>query len=382
MRRIQAVLFFFSLLLSFSLLALTGKPVPELAAFDAQMQALRERWNVPGAALAVVHKGRLVLARGYGEARQGVKTQPYSRFRIASLSKFITAAAILKLEEQGRLTLDKQALLYLLEMPGLVFDQTDPRWWDVTVRHLLQHRAGVATNDSHDPMFNTSASCHSIVNRHISQPLQYDPGEEYLYSNFGYCVLGMIIQTISGQSYENYVRDHILRPADVSAIFIGNHRKARPGNSEVEYFSQDGQDPYGFNMQNLAAVGGWVASVTELARLLSVLDGFASRPDILSEKQMQQIPLRPRRLNAKHEVWYGLGLNIRQRVDGQNWWHAGSLPGTRALYVRAFDDTLWVALFNSRHKRSDDMLNDIDRSLWQARAEVKAWPLHDLFLAK
>lgn len=382
MRRIAPVFFILFFFLSSPVFALTGKSVAELNAFDTHMQDLMKRWNVPGAALAVVRKGKLVLARGYGAASSGQEVQPYSRFRIASLSKLITAAAILKLVEQDKLKLDKQALLYLLDLPGLVFDQTDRRWWDVTVRHLLQHRAGVATNDDQDPMFNTTASCHSIVKQYLSQPLQHNPGEHYLYSNFGYCVLGMIIQTVSGQSYENYVRSNILEPANAGSMYLGGSNKARPGEHEVEYYSRDGQDPYGFNMHNLAAAGGWVASVKELARLFSLLDGFDSRADMLSAKLMQQVPLRPAAVERHAEVWYGLGLGVRQRVDGQNWWHAGSLPGTRALYVRAFDDTLWVALFNSRHKDSDAMLNDIDQSLWRAREETRSWPQHDLFAAQ
>lgn len=357
----------------------TGLPVAELTAFDDVMLELMDQWEVPGAALAVVHKGRLVLAHGYGIARKDEPVQPDSMFRIASLSKPVTAAAMLKLQEQGRVKLDGQALMYLLGLPGLEFNKTDLRWWDVTLRHLLQHRGGTPSNGSDDPMRDRRSSCHSIVKKQINQPLNYDPGEKYLYSNFGYCVLGMVIQTVTEQSYEEYVRENLLQPLDIKHMRLGRKGKAVQGDREVEYFAQEGKDAYRLNIESWSSAGGWVASAIDLAKLFAALDGFPSRKDILKPESIEQMVSKPDSHSKNDNRWYGLGMSVRQLIKGQNWWHMGSFPGTRSIVVRAHDDTLWVALFNGRHKNKKSMGKDIDSSLWAARNLISFWPGHNLF---
>ncbi|HEY8021713.1 MAG TPA: serine hydrolase domain-containing protein, partial [Thermoanaerobaculia bacterium] len=121
----------------------TGKAVPELASYDRIVPALLAKWGVPGAAVAVVKDGRLVLARGYGWADRQERrpVEPDSLFRIASLSKSLTSAAILGLVEEGRLRLDDRAfdLLGLAPRPGA---RANPDLRRITLRNLLQHSGG------------------------------------------------------------------------------------------------------------------------------------------------------------------------------------------------------------------------------------------------
>jgi len=151
-------------------------------------------------------------------------------------------------------------------------------------------------------------------------------------------------------------------------------------SNEVRYYGQDGENPHGFFIEPMDSHGGWIASVVDLARLFSTLDGFAGRPDQLNPESFQEM-IRPPDIHqtAESPVWYGLGFLVRQHAAGQNLWHNGSLPGTHALVVRAFDDTLWIVLFNSRPKDWSKMAGDVDNALRRARDTVGKWPTHNRF---
>jgi CubicO group peptidase (beta-lactamase class C family) len=137
----------------------TGKAIPELAAYDRAMTDLLGKWKAPGGAVAVAREGRIVFARGYGWANVEEKkpVQPDSLFRIASISKPITAVAIMRLVERGRLSLDAKIVdLLSLGDPGIApppGTKLDPRWHSITVRHLLHHTGGWDRAKSFDAMF-------------------------------------------------------------------------------------------------------------------------------------------------------------------------------------------------------------------------------------
>ncbi|MBS1859366.1 MAG: beta-lactamase family protein, partial [Acidobacteria bacterium] len=145
--------------------AQTGTPVPALSSFDAMITAAMAKYNVTGAALAVTHNGRLVLARGYGFADQENKiaVQPDSRFRIASLSKLITAVTVMHLVEQGKLSLDQPAFALLPDLQPPAGATVDPRLASITIRQLLTHSSGLHDNSDGDPMF-LSAQITSLLN--------------------------------------------------------------------------------------------------------------------------------------------------------------------------------------------------------------------------
>ncbi|HKV41474.1 MAG TPA: serine hydrolase domain-containing protein, partial [Blastocatellia bacterium] len=134
---------------------MTGPVVPALASFDRIVPAFMKKWQIPGGAIAVMKDGRLVMARGYGwadlEARRPV--EPGALFRIASMSKSLTAAAILKLVEERRLRLDEKAFLLLNNLKPAPGAHVDRRIYDITIRELMQHSAGWDRDKSFDPMF-------------------------------------------------------------------------------------------------------------------------------------------------------------------------------------------------------------------------------------
>src|ERR1019366_6272250 len=219
--------------LSGAAVAQTGTVVPSLAPFDQAMTALLSKYSIPGGSIGVSKNGKLVFARGYGyaDAEAQIPTQPDSRFRIASLSKAITAVTVMHLVEQGLLTLDQPAFALLPDLQPPAESKPDPRLASITIRNLLNHTGGWDRDTTFDPMFISPTVCaalgvpapastENIIRYMRGQPLQFAPGTQYVYSNFGYAVLGRVIERVTGMSYEQYVRQNVLAPMGISQMRI------------------------------------------------------------------------------------------------------------------------------------------------------------------
>jgi CubicO group peptidase (beta-lactamase class C family) len=193
-----------------STLVETGETFEQLISFDKLMRTFVRGNEIPAAALAVGKQGRLVYARGFGYAdvRRKEPVQPDSLFRLASLSKPITAVVVLRLVDQGKLKLDDYVFDLLPHKPHLPHGgQPDSRLKQVTIRQLLQHTGGWDRDVSIDPMFQPvkiartlgvapPAGPDHIVRFMMGWQLDFDPGTRHAYSNFGYCVLGRVVQHV------------------------------------------------------------------------------------------------------------------------------------------------------------------------------------------
>lgn len=386
-----------------------------LASFDREVERFMEARQTPGGALAVVKDRRLVYARGYGWADRDrqIRARPDSLFRIASLSKPITAVAVLKLAEQKRLRLEDRAFDFIDLPPALASGQkTDERLKKITIRQLLQHTGGWDRDKSFDPMFRSKriaeavgapapADARAIISYMLGQPLDFDPGTRYAYSNFGYCVLGRIIERITGQPYETFVREKVLAAANIQRMRIGTTLASKPDTGEVRYYMPDEALatsvfpettekvpwPYGgFYLETMDAHGGWVASAVDLARFAAALDDPQHSPLLKPEsfQTMSAPPDAPVSRNPDGTLaasYYGCGWSVRPvKPPGRaNYWHTGSLPGTSTLLVRRWDGLSWVILFNQRGGGAKLPDNEIDPALHRAADAVKEWPKEDLF---
>ena len=189
---------------------------------------------MPGASIAIAKDGKLVMARGYGlaniEDREPVHAD--SLFRIASISKPITAVAVLQLLEDGQLGLDEGVFQILGEIRPAEDASRNPQLYEITVRQLLQHSGGWDRDVSFDAMWIAGRvemelgvakpiSCRDVIRFMLGQPLDFEPGTRYAYSNFGYCLLGRVIEQKSGKPYEEYVRDKVLKPLGINRMAIG-----------------------------------------------------------------------------------------------------------------------------------------------------------------
>ncbi|HWN96177.1 MAG TPA: serine hydrolase domain-containing protein [Methylomirabilota bacterium] len=394
-----------------------GKPSKKVLladAFDHEMKSFMEARHVPGGALAVVKDRRLVYARGYGWADRDAKTpvKPDSLFRIASISKPITGVAVMKLIEDGKLSLDTRAFPLLNMQPAVMsFRDPEPRLRDITIRQLLQHTSGWDRDKSFDPMFrperiaratNTPppATPVNVIRYMLSRELDFDPGTRYAYSNFGYCVLGRVIESVTGASYEQFVQNKILAPIGIKRMRIGASLEGKQARSEVRYYTshntqsqnvfsvepQQVPQPYGgFHLEAMDAHGGWIASAVDLARFATALDD-PKRSPLKTETFATMYAPPPAPVSRKTDgslesSYYGCGWLVRPvGNDGKaNYWHNGSLPGTNTWLVRRWDGLTWAMLFNQRSEDKGLPDNAIDSALHRAAAAVTKWPAHDLF---
>ncbi|MEM9656991.1 MAG: serine hydrolase [Planctomycetota bacterium] len=380
------------------------------ANYDRSMSAFMREHRVPGASIAVTNGGKVVFARGYGYAdvAEGEQVTPTSRFRIASISKPITAVAVLQLIEQGELNQEDMVLETLdyeddIRAAGDAFDD---RWRQITIRHLLEHRGGWDRDESFDAMFQSvrfaqqvgvepPADQTTVIRAMFSTPLDFRPGERYAYSNFGYCLLGRVIERRTGQTYEKYVQENVLAPLGINSMRIGATRLESRAANEVRYyqpgtaksvFAQDlnAQTPWpygGWYLEAMDSHGGWIASASDLAKFAAAFDDPANCP-ILSRESIETMYARPPGLAGHDENgeakprYYSLGWITREVGEGKvNHWHTGSLSGTATIMIRRHDGKNFVALLNSRVSPSASHLGRaIDRLLHQMADEVTEWP--------
>ncbi len=262
---------------------MTGKAVSELAVLDKLALDFLEEHKPPGMAVAIAKDGRLLYARGFGYADRERKSpvQPTSLFRIASVSKAITSAAVCQLVDRGKLKFDDK-LLDILERKNLP-DDMDPRWKQITVKHLFTHSAGFDRDLNGDPMFMSvdiaryfktapPASRDQIIRYMLHQQLDFDPGSKQVYSNFGFLLLGRVIEKVGGKPYDKYVSEELFKPLGISDTRLGKTLTTAKG--EVKYV--DSVRPKGaLGLRHHAEPSRAVA----LRRLVSRSDGFAWRLD-------------------------------------------------------------------------------------------------------
>ena len=217
----------------------SGEELFGLEAFDQAMLVLMAENYLPSGTLAVAYQGRLVLAKGYGFASKGFMKsepmQPKYRLRIASLSKPITAVAVMLLVASDRLTLDDPVLGVLGNTAPAAKDLRDSRVERITVRQLLEHHGGWDREKSQDPMFETAPLCPSQTRRFLETTmLDFTPGGRYAYSNVGYCLLGSIIENVSGEPYADFIKKAIAAPLNIKSFELASRQGSLPG--EGEYF--------------------------------------------------------------------------------------------------------------------------------------------------
>jgi N-acyl-D-amino-acid deacylase len=202
----------------------------------------------------------------------------------------------------------------------------------------------------------------------LGQPLDFDPGSQYAYSNFGYCVLGRVIEKVSGMAYEAYVNTHILDPIGIEDMRLGHSLLSERYPGEVRYYGNeisftqsvfpeetDTTLPYGgFYLEAMDSHGGWVASATDLVRFASALEPESSVA-LLKPSSLELMIARPEiPLWQDTSNYYAFGWFVRPAGSRASMWHGGSLPGTTALLFRTSSSLTWAALFNSRPEPPDD----------------------------
>jgi len=338
--------------------------------FDREIKNFMQIWNLPGASVALAKDGKIHYRKVFGKADSETELKADNIFRIASLSKPITALAIMVLVEQGKLKPDdlvfgEKGVLNALNYRNI----QDQRIYKITVKHLLQHRGGWdrETSQFGDPMFHAKAigkilgftrkaNPEHIIRFMLDKPLDFMPGSRFAYSNFGYNILGRIVEKLSSLKYEAFVQKHILAPLNISDVKLGRSWFHNKYSDEVWYYA--GKDKvwlpndkksrkslktklsFGkFKMEVLDASCGWVSSAESLAKIL-----MAIHPDTRENRILKSETAKLIQQAAVLNRNYGLGWFIHPDLS---WSHHGCLPGSSAMMQMNTSGFSWVILFNS-----------------------------------
>jgi hypothetical protein len=356
------------------------------------------KWSVEGASVAISRDGKLVFARGFGlsDTLSMTETQPYNKFRIASISKLVTAVAIMKLNEEGRISLDDKVFgpFGILDDPYFS-NPKDKRVYDITVAHLLSHEGGW-TMQYGDVMFmpvviaekmgvRPPADTKTIVRFALDRWLHFTPGQGRSYSNLGYSILGLVIEKVTGMPYEDYCRKYVLEPLGIYDMHIAGNLHEEKAPFEVTYYEPSdvvlkpsiyGTDElvppsYGGNdIKTLGGAGAWIATAPDLMRLLLAIDGFSTPPDLLDRRSITFMTD-----NSNGYAPVGWKTTV---IDG-TWWRTGSFPGTAGMMKRQSDGISWVVLLNSSAWNGPEIYTYINTMMYRVLSQIKTWPEYDLF---
>jgi N-acyl-D-amino-acid deacylase len=344
----------------------TGEAVPELDPVEAAVRSYATDRDVPAAALGVARDGEVLLERGYGyrDAALTEPVRPDARFRIASVTKSLTKAAVESLVAAGDLSRDASAFetLGIEPLPG---DDPDERVYDVTVEHLLNHRGGLGPLRPVNPMFDVDLTFEMAERMDLSgppttrqrarfmlgRPLQFEPGSRESYSNFGYAVLGLLVAELSGRPFPEFVRTEALGGVPAGRLYRGRTLPAQRRSTEVDYYSarrgpnvmaldRDDRVPLpdgGIHLEALGAAGGLVTTTRTLL-------GY------LADRQLFGLP----------------------RSEGPV--VAGSLPGTLAMGYQHPEGADVVVLTNRRRRGWRTDLGELKGAIDEGIAAVDRWP--------
>jgi CubicO group peptidase (beta-lactamase class C family) len=349
-----------------------GKPL-DFTRLDAAIKAYMQQHQIPGTSLAITKDERLVFAKGYGRTdSQGTEpVTPRHRFRIASISKSITAVAIMRLVEQGDLALTRPVFGPAGILGTTYGTPTHRGDWEtsLTVGHLLRHTSG--WNFEYDPAFahrelDRDALIDLLVDTH---EITYEPGTRYSYSNFGYVILEAVLERVSGTEYEPFVADTILDACGIDGMEIGARTREKRESREVVYHSADDTTAYTVPLERAAGAFGWIAAPVDLLQFVVRVDRFTAKADVLSPSTTAELYDRE---GVNRD--YGEGWMLRSDWCGHN----GTLPGSIAFLVRR-DDGISFAVLGNRRAESDHYGFELRSAIDEAITKIDRWPSHDRF---
>jgi CubicO group peptidase (beta-lactamase class C family) len=325
------------------------------------------QFRVPATSVSVTKNGRFVFdhAGGMADGQHLVSVQQNSLFRIADVSMPVTAVTIFTLVESGKLKLT-DTIFGGSGILGMKYAKPSysPFVTQVTVDQLLSHTAGGWGAGDNDPMFHNNGwdDDKLITSTLQTMPLSGPPGNQWVYSNFGYFLLGRVIEQVTGQSYESYVQANILAPCGISGMQIGRNSERQRAANEVVYVGQYSEDPYKINLSRADASDGWIASSTQMVQFLNHVAGAPGIPALLRPETIRTMTT-PAAAYPPGDARYARGWMVSQNGSG-SWWHSGSLPGSTTLVLRTPDGACLAALTNTRSEPHAEMDSALYQLLW------------------
>ena len=304
-----------------------------------EIDALMQRYDgaVPSASVLVVENGKAVVRRSYGFADLGnnVRATPATNYRLASVTKQFTAASILLLAQDGKLSLDDRVKKWLPSLPAALDS--------VTLTHFLTHTSGIVDYEDVMPD-DTKTQVHDadVLRLLESQDSTYfKPGTSYKYSNSAYALLALIVQKASGKSFATFLHDRIFAPLDMTNTVAFENGISTVANRAYGYTNKDSSWVQKDQSSTSAVLGdgGIYSSIDDMARWDAAL--YDSR--LLSDES-RKLAFTPHTKTNEANVEYGFGWQI----TGETLWHTGETSGFRNVIVRYPARHLTIVILSNR----------------------------------
>ena len=299
-----------------------------VAMIDEIMMAPIREGTIAGASVAVVHQGEPVAFRGYGWAslEHRVPTPEDAIYEIGSVTKQFTSVGLLQMQEQGAVDLDADMADYLPDFPT--------QGNRITVRELLDHTSGIrgyTEMPEASPYFVRRAPRDSLLALVAAHPFDFATGEHEIYNNSAFFLAGMILEDVSGTSYEDYVEQRIFAELGMERSHYCSETEVHEGKATGYDAGPDGLVHKGFIVHNIPfAAGSLCSSARDLATWLAALHGG----QVLTDESYRQL-VEPGDLNDGTRLRYGLGIAVSDILGHRAVHHGGGIPGflTESLYL-------------------------------------------------
>ena len=332
-----------------------AKPViiqADIASIDQRVTKFIGDNNFPGLSLAVSKNGKLVYQKAYGlaDVESGAKVTVDSRFRVASVSKLFTSVAVMKLLQDGKLSLT-QKVFGTGSILGTTYGKQPYKAnvTDVTVSDLLHHTIGGWGQNSDPAFFDKNLDADGVINWTLDNvALTSKPGTAFAYSNFGYMLLSKIISKTSGKTYEAYVKEEILDKVSATQTITAGTSLAGKQANEVKYYGQAGDAAFVYDYVNFSRADGamgWLSKPKDLLLFCNAVDGSTTRPDLLNTATINAMTTI-----TPASVGFGYRFGCGWVVEGDEWFWWGSLPGTFSILYRNANGICIAATANGRRQ--------------------------------
>jgi D-alanyl-D-alanine carboxypeptidase len=334
-------------------------PLPNTDLFDAAIKLHTLDAGSRDVSVAVVFQGQVIHTFAASSAKSSRPANVDTNFRIASVSKIVTAEAVMKLVDQGLLQLDEPIVGLIADTIGLTL--FDERTRNITIRQLLSHTSGISNflkiffeAGFYDQM--------GMLTDTLGQPLATEPGSTFKYSNVNFVLLGKAIELATGISYQDAVKELVLNPLGLNSFRMVSTYEFGPSDA---LHAVSGNRTY---MEQLGPAGAWVATATDVAKMIASINARSPSPHVLSNESMK-LMITPATPQGVTPLWdYGLGLRL---FASGEWGHSGSIENVHAMAIHRPDGLSVSVLVNgSKPKETDDLIAAINAAVLAARTGI------------
>ncbi len=336
-------------------------PLPNTDLFDAAIKLHTLDAGSRDVSVAVVFQGQVIHTFAASSTKSSRPANVDTNFRIASISKILTAEAVLKLVDQGLLQLDEPIVGPIADTIGLTL--FDERARNITIRQLLSHTSGISNflkiffeAGFYDQM--------GMLTETLGQPLATEPGSTFKYSNVNFVLLGKAIELATGIAYQDAVKELVLDPLGLNSFRMVGTYEFGPSDA---LHAVSGNRTY---MEQLGPAGAWVATASDVAKMIASINARSPSPHVLSKESMK-LMITPATPQGVTPLWdYGLGLRL---FASGEWGHSGSIENVHSMVIHRLDGlTVSVLVNGTKPKETDDLIGVINAAVLAARTGIPA----------